>query len=106
VTDTSSYTVRVINCRNQPVELHCGHRVVVLQPQAAAVLTDAEQASPVVQALVRQRHLVLRPLPAPPQPTAPKPAAKKPTGKKFGKKVLPKKKSPAKKPSSKGGKEK
>jgi hypothetical protein len=52
----------VFNHRDQPVELHCGHRVVVLPPQGQAELDEAEQASPQVQVLRQRRSVTVRPV--------------------------------------------
>ena len=54
---------RVINQRDQPVELHCGGQVVVLAARAIAELGDSEIAQPQLQGLARRGLLSIQPLP-------------------------------------------
>lgn len=53
----------VLNLQDQPLELYAGERVVVVPPRGRIELSEAEQASPQVQALRRTRQLAIRPAP-------------------------------------------
>ncbi len=75
----SSQRFRVINQRDQPVELHCGGRVVILASRAAAELSGSEVSEPQLVGLERRGLLAIRALPKPPE--AQSAEAKKPARK-------------------------
>ncbi|HEY3079210.1 MAG TPA: hypothetical protein VGM69_04825 [Chloroflexota bacterium] len=53
--------VRVLNERDQPVELHCADGVVVLPPRGEAELDRRDVESPHVQVLAHRRLISVRP---------------------------------------------
>lgn len=63
----SSQRFRVINQRDQPVELHCGGRVVILASHAAAELSASEVSEPQLVGLERRGLLAIRAVPEPPE---------------------------------------
>jgi len=67
VTAAPAPTVRLVNRRNQPVELHLGTDVRVLLPGAATAVDANQLATPQLAWLVAQRALVVQA--APPAPT-------------------------------------
>lgn len=71
---SSAKRYRVINQRDQPTELHCGGRVVVLAARATVELSEREISEPQLAGLARRGLLSLHALPDP--PTARPPAAK------------------------------
>lgn len=54
---------RVINQRDQPVELYCGGQVVVLAARSTAELGESEIAQPQLQGLARRGLISIQPLP-------------------------------------------
>lgn len=64
-------THRVVNQRDQPVELHCGGRTVVLAPHATAELAASETDTAQVRTLARRGLIELRAVPEPPAAAVP-----------------------------------
>jgi hypothetical protein len=56
--------VRVVNRRDQPLELHCGGVVHVVPPRGSLVLAAALLETPQVEVLMRRRALATHPVSA------------------------------------------
>lgn len=78
----SSQRFRVINQRDQPVELHCGGRVVILASRAAAELSASEVSEPQLLGLERRGLLAIRTVSEPPKVEKPVRRARKSVAKK------------------------
>lgn len=71
MSDEAPRRYRIINQRSQPVELHCGHDVVVLPPLGEAEVDETARDSPQVETLARRGLVAVHRIePPPPEPDA------------------------------------
>jgi hypothetical protein len=85
--DNPTGTVRLVNRRDQPVELHRGTEVVVIPPLGSLVLASDLARTPQIEVLIRHRLLAMRPVGADAGPAGealPPDATKPPKSRKKG----------------------
>ena len=54
--------VRLFNRRQQPVELHCGDKVILLPPLGSVAVPADVPEIPQIEVLIRRRVLAMRPV--------------------------------------------
>ncbi len=75
MSDPTAARVRVINGRDQPVELIIGGQAVVVPPYGQVELDESALNSPQLQALEHRRFIRIRRLEEPPTPSESPPAS-------------------------------